>query len=632
VAVIALGHNGIGLGHVSRLISLCERLASAGEKPVLLAEGSSYCVIPHDFPSASLSKVGDQSPRVRSEIGRALSALALISSPSVVVEDTHPLALNFARSISRILVVRPIEWRELKKLKEASDKFHIVVIADHPGSPTWPYTNSQTSQISSWRSWFCIGPLHRRASNTEIDDVKKRYGLTSQTRLCVFSMGGGGEHFGANDAVLFCKRARSIGNWVLKRDPKARLVFVGGPLFQRYDLIPQFFTIARSETFMPALFALADVAVIRPGFNSVWECIAGGTPIIPILGTSYIEPMEHRVARLQSSGIAFRHISDCWDSHGRRRVRRRARIAAMRWNRCGATRMLRKIFAKGSELRPDGVEEGPTFVRAPSFDSLKEEESWEVDLQRLREMRCKSVSVRIDDVTTLTDVTKSLVELCGEFGLGVSLEVVPYFTQISRARLLRCKIANELVEVGQHGYSHILRSCHPGPKSEFTFSEVGIEKEIDEIAKGKRILEKNFPKEFRNGFSPPFDGMPSWLGESWAQLGGQYFSVMEARPTGTRIPFVINSVDVWNWAMNRPHSLSHIRKEIISAVARSSHAGLVLHANHFVTTESMEWLRKLLNWLRGACVEFVLPSRCAGLQSLAVVTSPFRRYASVAFS
>ncbi len=635
MAVIALGHNGIGLGHVSRLMGLCESLVVAGVKPVLFAEGSGYSVIPHDFPSASVPRISDQTPQLRSEISRAISSLALLSFPSVLIEDTHPLSLEVANGVSRILVLRPIEWSQLKSLREYSEKFHSVLVADHPSSPTWPYNDRQTDEITSWNSWACVGPLYRRPLRSEIKDVKRRYRLTKGTRVCVFSMGGGGEHFGARDAVSFCRRARSIGNWLLAQGTSVRLVFVGGPLFDRYDLVPNMFTVVRDEPFMPALFAVADAAVIRPGFNSVWECIAGCTPIIPISGTSYIEPIARRVKNLESRGMAFTRIGACWSDGARARMSRAARVAGKRWNGRAGSEIIRSIVHRKNDPPLEHVGRSTNLLSEarPCISETGEEESCEADLRKLSDILCrKMVSVRIDDVTDLTGTTKILIELCEEFGLGVSLEIVPYFAQISCNNLQRCRIAGDLIEVSQHGYSHILRSYRPGPKSEFTFCEVAIEKEADEIAKGKAALEKRFPKEFHNGFSPPFDGTPMWLPECWAQLGGEYISVMEARPAGTRIPFVVNSVDVWNWTIGSRYSLSHIRREIISSIVRSGHAGLVLHPTHFSFPEDIRWLRNLFKWLQRGKVEFVMPSRRAQLQCSRVIESPFRRYSSLAAS
>jgi hypothetical protein len=634
VAIVALGHNGIGLGHVSRLIGLCEALAGAGRKPILVAEGSGYHAIPHGFPSASIPKISDQTPKVRSEIGKAISSLALISTPSVIVEDTHPLPLSLAEDVSRLLVVRPLVWSELKRLrKECSPKYRNVLVADHPLSPTWPYNTLQTKEIKTWKDWLFVGPIYRRPIQSEINDVKRRYRWKRGARICVFSMGGGGEHYGAEDASWFCKRSLALGKSLLDQDPSARLVFVGGPLFKRYDLIPDIFTVVKNEPFMPALLTIADAAVIRPGFNSVWECIAGATAIIPITGTSYQEPMDIRMKSLKSRGIAHSDIRTLWNRPNVcARTVRTCRIVAKRWKGNASLDHFDRILNSIAEthLHPLRVATNASNRANLQFAKMCNAISNDTDLQRLRDIRWhKKVSVRIDDVVALTETTKALIEESGRHAIGVSLEIIPYFSEISSKDFTRFKIPSDLIEVGQHGYSHILRAQLPWPKSEFSFSEVAVEKEIDEIAAGKAILERRFRREFQHGFSPPFDGLPAWLPECWAQLGGKYLSVIQSKPAGTRIALVANSIDIWNWKYFRRHTLQYVRSQIVSSILRSGHAGLVLHPIHFSTPDSIKWLRDLYDWLDQGGAEFVLPSKIAQLQSSKVIESPTRRYLSL---
>jgi hypothetical protein len=629
VPVVALGHNGIGLGHVSRLIGICEAIAGAGGKPILVAEGSGYTAVPHTFPSGSLPHLREQSVEVQSEIGRTISNLALLSHPSFVVEDTHPLPLTLAEQVSRVLIFRPTLWRELRKFKrECSHKFRTIFVADHPLSPTWPYSETQTRVIRSWKNWSFLGPIYRHPTKSEIQDVKRRYQWSRDTRLCLFSMGGGGEHFGAEDAAGFCRRALSLGKSILGKDPSVRLIFVAGPLFKQYGLIPRIFQIVKNEPFMPALFAIADAAVIRPGFNSVWECIAGGTPILPVMGTSYREPIALRMKKLRSIGIARRSFKDFWNNDiERMRIGRTCNLIRRRWERGKASRI---VEALQMQLPQAPRTAGPgTACERKAPHRLTEARN--VESQVLQNVCCsKRVSIRIDDVTSLNGATRAIVELCSRHSIGVSLEIVPYLNDISHRDLARLTLRRTAIEVGQHGYSHVQRSHQAEPKSEFSWSAVGVEREMDEISKGKAILEKRFPEHFRKGFSPPFDGLPAWLPECWAQLGGKYLSVIQNRPVGARIPFTMNSIDIWNWERVRRHSSSRIRHSIVRSIFRSGHAGLVLHPGHFLNDESIAWLDRLLHWLLDTGVEFVLPSQVAKLQAAKVFSSTLRRYESLA--
>src|SRR4029077_18814286 len=101
MAIIALGHNGIGLGHISRIIAVCDMIAKAGGKPLLVSEGLGHLAIPHRIPSTSISHLSSLSREKRSELQRCINALAVMSEPAVVIEDTHPLGLDLAKEVTR---------------------------------------------------------------------------------------------------------------------------------------------------------------------------------------------------------------------------------------------------------------------------------------------------------------------------------------------------------------------------------------------------------------------------------------------------------------------------------------------------------------------------------------------------
>jgi hypothetical protein len=313
MAIVLIAHNGIGLGHLSRCVAICKALSNIGEKPLILAEGSSYKAIPHNYPITRLPKHSHSSKKDHYKLNESIDAYALMSTPSVVVEDTHPLGLELSSQVTRLLVVRPLAFSELKKLdRHYKHVYRSFLLADHPESPTWPYSNNETQIITEWDSWHFIGPIYRHPTFDEINEVKRRYNWVPGRPICVFSLGGGGEHEGANDALKFIKRGSVIAEMLLNGNPSARMIFVKGPLFTASISIPQPFEVVEQEPLMPALFAIANAAIIRPGFNSIWECINGGTPILPILGTSYKEPMQARLRNLRVHGLILRRIKSFW--------------------------------------------------------------------------------------------------------------------------------------------------------------------------------------------------------------------------------------------------------------------------------------------------------------------------------
>jgi len=80
-------------------------------------------------------------------------------------------------------------------------------------------------------------------------------------------------------------------------------LFVCGPLFPRDLALPPIFERIDYEPWMPALLACATAAVICPGFNTTWECIATKTPFYPLYGSTYMEPVQDRATAMQEFGL-----------------------------------------------------------------------------------------------------------------------------------------------------------------------------------------------------------------------------------------------------------------------------------------------------------------------------------------
>jgi len=122
--------------------------------------------------------------------------------------------------------------------------------------------------------------------------------VSDDEELCVFTVGGGGVHVldpNGLDIIRFLRLASQVADAVQAARPKVRLMFVRGPLFPPRIPIPSRFEVVRDESHMPALLKIAKGAVIRAGFNTTWECLSAGTPFLPMVGTTYMEPVTTRV-------------------------------------------------------------------------------------------------------------------------------------------------------------------------------------------------------------------------------------------------------------------------------------------------------------------------------------------------
>lgn len=312
---VFLAHNGIGLGHLVRSSRIARAAHKLGAGPVFFCQSPPSASSRQPFPTAFVPFLLDAPAEVCTELRDDLVRfMETGDGPSILVEDTHPCKLTLPPSVVRALIVRPGSWEYLQQLQtNYRHVYQAFFIADSPASPTWPYTEEQTAAIQSWPRWHIAGPVYRRPVREEVERVRRSLGFDTDARVCVFTMGGGGQHPEASDVAAFAKDALSIGAAVRARDPHARLVFVRGPLFPAAEALPSIFEIVDEEPDMHALLATARLAVLRPGFNTTWECMAAGTAMHPILGTSYEEPMNVRIGKLRARGFLPKNAMEAWE-------------------------------------------------------------------------------------------------------------------------------------------------------------------------------------------------------------------------------------------------------------------------------------------------------------------------------
>ena len=307
MALVMLALNGTGLGHLIRTVIVSELLASVGERAEIFSEGKYHPSGWEHFPVHQVPSLWASSEEVRRRVAAQLTATAAKSEPAVVVEDTHPNPIHLPTRIRRVLLVRPTSFEYLAGLNERyGSVYSAFLLCDSPGSPTWPYTEDQTRQLKDWDRWHIVGPIYRTPTEEEARSVQERYRLGADSSVCVFSMGGGGVHVKdakGYDIVRFLRLALEVAQLIQAADLKARLLFVKGPYFPKRIPVPQLFEVVQDDVQMPALLKAARGAVIRAGFNSTWECLAGRTPFLPLIGTTYKEPLEERIGRLTAMGL-----------------------------------------------------------------------------------------------------------------------------------------------------------------------------------------------------------------------------------------------------------------------------------------------------------------------------------------
>ena len=588
MAIVLLAMNGVGLGHLIRSTVVSHALASLGERPVIFSGGEYRTPDLEQFPVRTVPPLWYAADEVRKRVASELHAMAVISLPAVLVEDTHPAPIDIPPGIRRVLLVRPTSFEYLVRLNETyRERYSVFLLCDSPESPTWPYDEAQTRQLTGWKKWRIIGPLYRTASEAVVRQVRARYKLDGDRDICVFSMGGGGTHSHdqqGQDYIRFLRLALQVADVIEASGSHPRLLFVKGPYFQRRFPIPPRFEVVAEEGQMPALLQIARGAVIRAGFNTAWECIAAGTPFLTLVGTTYAEPVLERVNRMKSLGLVPPDIESFWCKED--------------W-RADFSRIAKRVVAKHS-----GVPE-PRKLRQLILG--RQEARWVSPSKppAIRQSTAKAeipLVIRIDDVMHEERALCWLLDLLAARRFRASLEVVPYLLQFDDAFLKRFDPSGSLFEVSQHGYSHMPRTTPNGRRCEFLPGSIAATtEEVEGIARGKQQLEAVFPNRFTGGFSPPFDAMPPWLPATWHSLGGNFVScIYMNKMSGTPLPVRRAGVDVWDWTADRALGQQRAMYRLKLQYAVDGYTGVVLHPHCLRRRSDRLLLRSLLDSLQGS--------------------------------
>lgn len=588
MAVVFLVCNGVGLGHHVRAIQLCHVLAEAGERPVVFSQG----VFPLDerapFPGRTVPKRWEASATDRLRVANEVRSMAEISLPAAVVEDTHPHPFELSPEVRRILVVRPTTFTCLTDLNDRyADLYSAFLLGDMPGSLTWPYSDEETAAIAAWPRWTALGPVYRRPTPEMIAEVRARHRI-DERRLCVLSMGGGGLHRPTDpDAQRFVKRGSEVADALLSLDPEARVVFVAGPHFPAGVTLDERFEVIDQEPRMPALLALAHAAVIRPGFNTVWECVAAGVPFLHVVGTTYEEPNVERLERLRACEMLDDDIERIWcDDRWRAGFRRRCESAVERFPGAPVPGVLQTLVT--GPRRSSAVGAGGPSRRLRQQVAAAQESG-----QR------GSLLIRVDDVIAPEGALEWLLEELAARRLRASLEVVPYLSELDEATLDAFDPAGEFFEVSQHGWAHIVKSDSDGRKHEFAPKEAAPTPEEEQmIHAGRSVLRNAFPRRFRGGFSPPFDALPGWLPSVWYEARGAFVSHIGMPPrTRAPLPLLRLGIDIWDWSRRAPRPVAAITAGATADLRAHDYTGIVIHPHRLRQPAAREHLRAVLDAL-----------------------------------
>ncbi|MDA8150132.1 MAG: glycosyltransferase [Nitrospiraceae bacterium] len=298
--------NGLGLGHLNRLLSLA--LAIRNAEPgheILFLTNSEAGPFPEEFPFFTIRIPGKSRAKksgltLKSYIQtvRPLFWQAVASfDPHVLVVDTFPegpegeLRAILEWPIKKIFIFREIDpdrWPE-DQYSSLLSPFHKILVPHAPGEVPLPSFFETDPRV------HFIGPVTAPVPVHSREEARSLLGIDEDPTFLV-TLGGGGDP----DSVFLSEK---VASFLKKREISFRIAT--GPLarvpanqdFPREKLLSVW-------PLKPWLGAF-DGVISSGGYNTFHEVIEAGIPALFIPFQRALDPQKNRILRAVSNGLAF---------------------------------------------------------------------------------------------------------------------------------------------------------------------------------------------------------------------------------------------------------------------------------------------------------------------------------------
>ncbi|MCB0094491.1 MAG: hypothetical protein KDE46_02170 [Caldilineaceae bacterium] len=208
--------------------------------------------------------------------------------------------------------------------------------------------------------------------------------------------------------------------------------------------------------------------------------------------------------------------------------------------------------------------------------------------------------LRDDDINEDEDTLRQLLDISLARGVPVNLEVIPGSLTDAGARLIadHKRFTPHLIELDQHGWIHANHEVE-GRKCEFGVSR-SYAQQLDDIARGKALLEATFDELFSPVFTPPWNRCTPNTYQVLHDLGFRIFSGMTGQAPVIDYAFRDLSVtlDLYRWKGNpKMKAPQEIVADLIGQIEAGAPIGLLLH-HKVMDDAAFSFLDELLRTLR----------------------------------
>lgn len=303
--IVFMLQNGIGFGHFKLALTIskymkdkCEISFVTQAKSTVIFDNYDYKV--YNFPMLYSLKSNNEILIMNNLINKLIEDI----HPDLIIEDTYPedfyMNLPAAKNISKILLMNRLNSAEFENFfyNGVLNQYDKLIVLKEKDVFINEINAKEVKNYATYsdRIVYLNGVFNEPTEDVK-EKVEKKYNLNNFEKNIVVNCGAGGWHIGNNICEKIFDKVIGVTNNLVKKGMNVQSILVLGPyskyLEEKYkESINEHIKIVDFETNLDALFTKTDLVILRPGYNTTMEALAGKQNVLLLPGISYMEDQD----------------------------------------------------------------------------------------------------------------------------------------------------------------------------------------------------------------------------------------------------------------------------------------------------------------------------------------------------
>lgn len=325
--IVFMLQNGIGFGHFKLALTIskymkdkCEISFITQAKSTMIFDNYDYKV--YNFPMLHSLKSNNEILIMNNLINKLIEDI----HPDLIIEDTYPedfyMNLPATKNISKILLMNRLNSTEFENFfyDGVLNQYDKLIVLKEKEVFINEINAKEVKNYAKYsdRIIYLNGVFNEPTEEIK-EEVEKKYNLKNFEKNIVVNCGAGGWHIGNNICEKIFDKVINTTNNLVKKGMNVQSILVLGPyskyLEEKYkNCINKHIKIVDFETNLDALFTKTDLVILRPGYNTTMEALAGKQNILLLPGISYMEDQDIWCRELaETYGIDYINVDNLDD-------------------------------------------------------------------------------------------------------------------------------------------------------------------------------------------------------------------------------------------------------------------------------------------------------------------------------